>query len=65
MTLPKKIVAWLLLPAGVYAQANLATITGVVTDTANAVMPGVSLTVRNADTNLARSAKSTPSGDHH
>ena len=63
MIVMKRTLVSLLIPAGLYAQANLATITGVVTDAADALMPGVSVTVRNTETNLARSAKTTVSGD--
>ena len=37
-----------------YGQADLATITGVVTDTARAVIPGVHVTVRNTDTGITQ-----------
>ena len=48
-----RLVRWLpaLLSLGfVYAQSDLATITGVVSDPGEAVMPAVTVTVRNVDT---------------
>jgi len=45
-----------------YGQSNLATVTGVVTDTANAVMPGVTVTIRNVDTNIARKMQTNQVG---
>src|SRR5690349_2183250 len=42
----------LLYAAGLYGQADVATVTGVVTDSGQAVIPGVSVTVRNNDTNI-------------
>jgi hypothetical protein len=41
----------LFLAANLYGQADLATVTGVVTDSAKAVIPGVRISVRNTDTN--------------
>jgi len=45
-------------------QGNLASITGVVTDSAQAVMPGVSITVRNVENNIARKIATSDSGDY-
>ena len=54
---------FLSLAAALCAQANLGTITGLVTDTANAVVPGARVTVRNLDTNMERTSRSSASGD--
>jgi hypothetical protein len=43
-------------------QGNLASVTGLVTDSARAVMPGVTITIRNTDTGIARSVKSNQVG---
>ena len=43
-------------------QADLATVTGVVTDSAQAVMPGVSVSIRNTDTNEARTILTNAEG---
>ncbi|MFB3826627.1 MAG: carboxypeptidase regulatory-like domain-containing protein [Bryobacteraceae bacterium] len=56
--------AFMLLSVGLWAQADLATVTGLVTDAAGAVMPGVAVTVRNLETGAVRSIKTTPSGDY-
>ena len=53
-----------LLPCLLYAQANLATVTGVVTDSANALVPGVALTIRNVETNITREITTSPTGDY-
>ena len=45
-----------------YAQATSATVQGVVTDNQGAVLPGVTVTVTNADTGLARDVVSTEAG---
>jgi hypothetical protein len=45
-----------------HAQSDLATVTGVVTDTAQAVMPAVSITIRNVDTNIARTMRTNEDG---
>jgi hypothetical protein len=42
------------LAALAYGQVNLATVTGLVSDTVEAVMPGVDITIRNVDTNIER-----------
>src|SRR5260370_1920088 len=46
----------------VYGQSDLATVTGVVTDSAQAVMPAVTITIRNIDTNIARTVKANEDG---
>ena len=43
-----------LIATSLYAQADVATVTGVVTDSGQAVVPGVSVTVRNTNTNIAQ-----------
>src|SRR5689334_2598096 len=45
----------LLFVIGLYAQADLATVTGVVTDSDQAVIPGAVLTIRHTGTNVAHS----------
>src|SRR5690242_4454493 len=47
---------------GLCAQSDLATVTGVVTDSAAAIMPGVSVTIRNTDTNEPRTILTNPEG---
>ena len=56
-----------LLPAllslgALYAQGELASITGEITDSAQAIMPGVNVTVRNVDTNIARTIQTNVEG---
>jgi Carboxypeptidase regulatory-like domain/TonB-dependent Receptor Plug Domain len=56
-----------LLPAllslgALYAQGELASITGEVTDSAQAIMPAVNITVRNVDTNIARTIQTNIEG---
>lgn len=48
--------------AGVWAQSNLATVTGIITDAAAAVVPGVSVTILNVDTGISRSANANEEG---
>src|SRR6266542_6259341 len=55
-------IALLLVPAGVTAQSTHGSIVGTVTDESGAVMPGVSVTVTNADTNIARTVVTNQSG---
>lgn len=45
-----------------YAQVNLATVTGVVTDSAEAVIPTVEITIRNVETNIDRTIQSNEVG---
>jgi hypothetical protein len=45
------------------AQSDLATVTGVATDPAQAVVPGVTITIRHVETNIARTALTGDSGD--
>src|SRR5690349_12916437 len=47
-----------------FGQANLATITGVVSDSTDAVLPGVGVTVRNVDTAISRAVVTDPSGNY-
>jgi hypothetical protein len=44
------------------AQAELSTVTGVISDSGQAVVPGVNVTIRNTDTNIARSIVSNEEG---
>ncbi len=55
---------WLaLLAAGfLHGQAELATITGIVTDAAKAVVPGVKITVRNTETDIVHTAATNAEG---
>jgi hypothetical protein len=52
----------LLVQSVLFAQAELATVTGVVTDSASAVMPGVKVTVRNTDTDISRTIVTNQDG---
>ena len=52
----------LALTCNLYGQADLATITGVVTDSAKAVVPAVRISVRNTDTNREYRQSSNPEG---
>src|ERR1035438_4570361 len=45
-----------------YGQAELATVRGVVTDSAKAVIPGVRITVRNTETDISHTATSNQEG---
>ena len=45
-----------------FAQGERATISGTVTDTSQAVVPGVAITVRNVDTNVASHTESNSAG---
>src|SRR5260370_41572615 len=52
-----------LIPAPILCpQADLATVTGVVTDSAQAVMPGVSVTIRHLETNEPRTIVTNSEG---
>ena len=55
---------WLILLASavLYGQGDLATVTGVVTDSMKAVMVGVAVTIRNTDTNITRSVATNQDG---
>ncbi len=44
------------------AQSNLATVTGIVTDSTQAVIPGVQIVIRNTDTGVERSVQSNELG---
>ncbi len=50
------------LPAGVLAQVETATVIGTITDAQGAVLPGVTLTARNTETGITRSATSDTEG---
>src|SRR6266542_1164327 len=53
----------LIAPAILLAQGNYATVTGIVVDSGQAVMPGVQISIRNVDTNISRTVQTSPSGD--
>jgi hypothetical protein len=44
------------------AQSDLATVTGIVTDSAHAAAPGVNITIRNVETNIARTMVTNTEG---
>src|ERR1700684_3039034 len=46
------------------AQNDRGSVTGTVTDPANATVPGAKLTLRNVDTGVLSAAKTTPTGDY-
>ena len=48
--------------AMLYGQSEMASVTGVITDSAAAVMPGVSVTIRNIDTNEPRTISTNAEG---
>src|SRR5437867_3281145 len=52
---------FLAIPSSLFAQD--ATITGIVTDPGQALMPGVNITIRNVETGAARTVKTSASGD--
>jgi len=60
----KFLFALLFVPLSALAQADLASITGIVTDKAGAVMQGVSVTARHQENNTTRTIKTTASGDY-
>src|ERR1017187_7429680 len=58
----QRLLAALLSLGAIYAQGELASITGEVTDSAQAIMPGVKITVRNVDTNVGRTMETNTEG---
>jgi hypothetical protein len=56
--------AFLLLPALAVAQSITGSITGVVTDSSGAVIPGASITVLNTDTNVRTTVETDASGNY-
>ena len=50
-------------PAAAFGQGNYASVTGIVTDSADAVIPGSVVTIRHVETAIARTVMSTESGD--
>src|ERR1051326_7772848 len=60
--LPRLMALALISAAVLTGQADLASVTGVVTDPAQAVMPGVSITIRNVETNEPRSILTNAEG---
>jgi hypothetical protein len=61
-SLVRRSVLALLSLGALYAQGELASITGEVTDSAHAIMPGVKITVRNVDTNIGRTIETNTEG---
>jgi hypothetical protein len=55
--------AFVIVPA-IYGQGNYATVTGIVTDSLQAVTPGANISVRNVDTDIKRSVLTSASGDY-
>ncbi|MGH9661452.1 MAG: carboxypeptidase regulatory-like domain-containing protein, partial [Bryobacteraceae bacterium] len=53
----------LLVLVSALGQGNYASITGIVTDSGSAVVPGVTVAIRNVDTDIARSVDTSESGD--
>ncbi len=51
------------LRSSAYGQSNPATVTGIVSDAAQAVMPGVTVSVRNVETNISRRILTNDVGD--
>jgi hypothetical protein len=60
--LVRRLLPTLLSLGALYAQGELASITGEVTDSAQAIMPGVNITVRNVDTNIVRTIQTNVEG---
>ncbi len=56
--------AALLFVAGAAGQSNLATVTGVVTDSADAVIPGAMVSIRNTGTNVERELSTNEVGNY-
>lgn len=54
---------WVVVPCFLVGQGNYATVTGIVVDSAKAVVPGVQITIRNVDTDIARNLRTTETGD--
>ncbi len=59
-----RIATFVLLTAAAYGQSNLATVTGVVTDAADAVIPGAMVTIRNTGTNIEREMSTNEVGGY-
>jgi hypothetical protein len=57
-----RFVLWFALANGTVLLAQDATVTGIVSDSADAVMPGVAIKIRNTDTNIARSVQTNSEG---
>ncbi len=55
-------ISMMLAAAGVWAQSNTATVTGDVTDSTGAAIPGATITVRNTGTNQERKVQTGPDG---
>jgi hypothetical protein len=64
MNLHRKGMLFVLAAAALWAQTDRSTITGTVTDPAGAVIPGVSLEAKNAETGAVYQTVSTPTGNY-
>lgn len=56
--------AWLLLPTRAEAQLSTASITGTVRDSTNAVLPGVTVVLRNLETGVERATVTNDAGNY-
>jgi len=54
--------AFILSPFAIQAQTQTASLSGIVTDSTGAVVPGAAVTIRNVDTGVARTAESNAAG---
>jgi hypothetical protein len=57
-------VAFLLIPAGAFAQFDAATVLGTVRDSSGAIVPGATVTLKNVSTGIAATAVSDESGNY-
>lgn len=56
------LIGFLILPLGAFAQLDTGAITGVVTDTSGAIVPGATVTLTNTDTGFVNTTKSDAAG---
>ena len=56
------LIGFLILPLGAWAQLDTGAVTGVVTDTSGAIVPGATVTITNTETGFASSTKSDSAG---
>src|SRR5689334_6982683 len=64
MIKPLRLLAWLAMPysLALNGQVNLASVTGVITDSTKSVLVGVTVTIRNTDTNIERTMATNADG---